>query len=332
MRVTELADFNFRYFSNGRECYLGEEYAADVIEWQKSSNDQWNESRRQEVAELSQYTNEKPDWFRSAERSARGFVKGIGLTAAKGAQVSLLQIDDPEVEMRVFGAPHVKKLVDAYHIPHLGIVVRKAYAELAYSGKGKLALGQLLVHELVHTAESRSKTITYSHDGETKKWDMLYRQGFTLSSASKKSKGYRGTFFTEGIAEYVSGLYIRSKTGQGDTYFDEQAVKSNRVPKHYTSFRPDKDYPYISGPDGFAIEIMAATVQERGIASAETYIQALLATHSPDYQTSLRGFRDFARYTESLRPGLYVELQKLQYSGRSWRRGLNLVIDAAKSN
>lgn len=330
MRVTELADFNFRYFANGIECYVGEEDAAKNLEWQESTNRLWNEGRQETVAELNRYTIEKPEWFRSAERSARRFVRNIGLTAARGAQISLLQVDNPDVEMNIFGAPHVKRLVDAYHLPYLGIVVRNAYAELAHNQKGKLAIGQLLVHELVHTAESQSKTITCRYDEKTKQWNMIYRQGFTLISGSKKSKHQRGEFFTEGIAEYVSGLYIRSMVNQEKTYFDEEAVKSNRVPAHYTSFRPKKDYLYISGPDGFAFEVMAATLQKRGIVSADIFVQALLATHSEDYEKSLQGYRDVARYTNQIKPGLYTELQKLTYSRRSWRRGLNLVIDAAQ--
>lgn len=331
MRVTELADYRLRYFSNERECYLEDEHMANVREWQEARNQRWNEGRRKEAAEFGQYCIEKPDWFMSAERSARGFVKGLGMAAARGTQISLLQVDDPEAEMEIFGAPHVKKLVDAYYLPHLGIAVRNSYAELAYSAKGKLAIGQLLVHELVHSAEARQKTISYIYNPETKKWGMQYRQGFTLSLADKKSKHHRGEFFTEGTAEYISGLYIRSKVDKENTYFDEKAVKSNRLPSHYATYRPDKGYPYTSGPDGFALEIVAATLERRGIVPAEAYARSILATYSEDYQTRLQGFRDFARYTNQVRPGLYTELQKLKYSRRSWINGLRLVIDAAQA-
>lgn len=122
--------------------------AETVRERSKRMNDRFNEDGRQEFARVYQARQEKPAWFRQEEAKARRFVRSLGLTAATGAQVTIIGGEAGNIwsEWDEIGG-----FTQAQYDGYYGIAVRGDVAQRAEAAPESMA--KLLVHELVHAAE-----------------------------------------------------------------------------------------------------------------------------------------------------------------------------------
>lgn len=323
VRSDELA---IVYSNQGRLMELSGDERISYVEWTKHLNREWRKSAQDEVARLRANQVEKPTWFVSAERSARGFIAGLGLTAAKGCHVSLVDIVSSEQENAVSMNQDPQLRWDAYHSRHYGIVFRKEAAMASYEKWGKLGIGKLLAHELTHAAQGVSPVVYYNWNGDG--WDSLYRQGLSLNACEQEY----GRFFTEGIPEFNAGLYVRRMLHGRNTPLIPQDSLSNgkQLPEHFRNYNVPKQQITLAGPDGYSIELLAAGAEKMGIVPASTFMQSAYDTYSPDAHTRLLGHRNFARTLDAIRPGLYKELRDLQHGLADWQVGLAAVRSAVE--
>ncbi|MBI3889252.1 hypothetical protein HY312_01585, partial [Candidatus Saccharibacteria bacterium] len=137
---------------------------------------------------------------------------------------------------------------------------------------------------------------------------LFCRSGFIVTNDDK----IRGRFFEEGLAEYVASRYRRRMVGDQNT-LGIVSVPSLAIPEYLVQ----PDHAMTSGPDGYAIELLAYGVEKKGIMNAEMFTELLLDTRRNN--TRLVALRTFAQVLERLETGLYSKLQFVAYDKTSWQ-------------
>ncbi len=277
-------DIEIMYCHNGAPIELDSEDRRQKWEGAaRAANDQWKEAAKNEARILSTGQVDKPDWFRSAERSARKFVRGLGLEACRGVQVSLIDISTPELQE----ASRLDMEWDAFHSRNFGVVVRDKAAQAVYEKSGRVGIGQWLSHELTHAAQMSGPALyTNFVDGT---WRDHYRTGLSLMDADDMY----GQFFTEAIAEYNAGLYARRAAQADEPLASVDALSTSELPEHYTLAAIKKSEPGVNGPDGWAIELVAAWHEQMTPGGAAAFMGHAYDTYSIDADRRLAGHRGF---------------------------------------
>jgi hypothetical protein len=176
-----------------------------------------------------------------------------------------------------------------------------------------------LVHELAHLAGGSTQTISVHNEGAKHPYSKL-RSGFVVGADRKPF--VRGTFYEEGFATFMSGWYKRTLENPLAPAVPAPGESPSLQTPDYYRFRKNS----ISGPDGYAIELLARGLQTRKIMSATEYVAVMLESRRPETRTA--ALRIFAQAIEAVRPGLYTDLQNLQYGRKPLKRALKLVLEA----
>jgi hypothetical protein len=320
-------DLDIVYCNGGAPIAFNEEEQKKFDAWTSELNQSWADEARQEAEVVYRYAQEKPAWFRSAERSARNFVQGLGLTAAKGTRIILTDIPGGELNQRVFNTDDEEKNLsaDALYNQRIGIIVKAERAAAAYDMWGKIAIGKLLVHELTHSAEQHGP-VHYSWNGEG--WDMDFRQGLMTGDGTTMF----GNFFIEAIPEFNAGLYVRRQLDPSCPLAPDTHLPAGSLPYHFTAYNPPKAQRRLAGPEGYAIELLAKAADRPGMVGAGTFLRSAFDTYSTHAPTRLAGLRAFARNIDSVEPGLYPRLRALTYGYDQFREGLQMVDSAVHAD
>lgn len=326
MRLTNPARYNIQYCDDlGSLDRPNGIPAAELESWRTRANEVLTTKAQEKVAFMRQFVVEKPDWFVSAERSARQFVKNLGLRACQGTQITLLDVSKPDDLQVIFPSNDEQKQIsaDAQSSHYHGIVMRYDRAQQAYDQKGRITIGHVLTHELTHSAEWLSPTVINFYDSGNNTWLQDSRQGPILNMDGS----VQGLFYSEGLAEFNAGLYSRRQEQPDCFPVSITDAPSVELPKHYADHRPEKGTPYVAGPDGYSMELFAWGIQERGIATTEDFVRVAHNTYSEVADIRLNGFRTFAKYINAVRPGLYRDLRTLEYGHQTWQEGLEMVYE-----
>lgn len=270
---------------------------------------------------------EKPAWFREQECSARDFVQKLGLSAAKGTQITVVDASSPEVAKQLFTWDSSTMYTQAYYCYPYGVVVRGAMLELAQQAAQPQAIAKLLVHELVHAAEQFGPKYYQYYNKQSQTWETRFRQGFITQDDRTVD---RGAFFSEAFAEYAAGLYTRRLEQPDCGLIDTTIPPSPELPSHYLQHNVDTGTPCNEGPDAYALEVIACHLERESIMGAEDFIRSALGAYSLDATTRLAGLRILAHGVNRVQSGLYSQLRDLPHESDAWQRGLELVLGALK--
>lgn len=154
-------------------------------------------------------------------------------------------------------------------------------------------------------------------------WRRTYRRSFTQWDEGES----RGEFFSEGIAEYAAGLYVRRLDDPMSNLVSiGDETPSLALPDHYRQYNvvPEQD----EGADAYALEVLAWGAEQAEMMPKDEFIRAALGAYSPDLVARLAAFRTVARVTNAMRPGLYRELRDLPHVPGNWQHGLEAVHEA----
>ncbi|MDB5187297.1 MAG: hypothetical protein JWM07_769 [Candidatus Saccharibacteria bacterium] len=246
---------------------------------------------------------QKPEWFIEAESDARSFMSSLGFD-------NLGEIYLIEGHLDVHGLN-----VNAYH----DTLTRRTLASEAkfnhiLQAEGIITATSVLVHELTHNTAPRPERITLQQYADSTT-EYEQRNGWLISG----KHGDQGSFLEEAFAEYAASLYRRQSS---DPY-------CHLLPKDYT---PTPDLPahlqtgaIVAGPDAHALELIAWGVEQRVIMSADSFIGLCFdARKSITYASATR---EVIQAINSLSPGLYSYLKKLEYSKENWATARDIVYE-----
>lgn len=128
------------------------------------------------------------------------------------------------------------------------------------------------------------------------------RTGFSVASRPGRGEDIGG-LLEEGYAEYERGLYVRQNdlidafTSGGVNY---QMAEGSGIPLHYFYKQDDEGRPSLT----FAPGALVATILEAFIAADPS-----LQTSMREARQSAAGLRTFIQHLNSIKPGLYSQLQ-----------------------
>lgn len=319
----------YQFVFCGHENLANGKYTQDYIdEMSAQSNRYWTNQARQMTSVISQGQVEKPEWFREQERSARRFVDSLGLVAARGTQITIVDPRTTKIAKAAFPWDEPNFKAKAMHWPRNGILIRNTIVDLAEAKTEPEAVGKILAHELVHAAEYCDTNYYQQYHKKSKKWRAHHRSGFSTKRADETE---RGMFYDEAVAEYVAGLYTRRLDDPQSELVSIDDEPSSDLPAHYTDYVVSLGNPPVAGPDGYSIEMLAWGAEQKGVCSRDDFIAAALGTYSLDKTVRLASYRHFARAIDAVQPGLYPHLRDLKYGRESWREAQKTVYEALQS-
>ena len=269
----------------------------------------------------------KPAWFRREEGLARRFVQQeLGLIAAKGAQITILDSEASAATKALFPWDLSNEVYTHGFTSHsYGIVVRRAMLEMAQQQAVPRAIGKLLVHELVHAAEPYGPDFYQYYDAQRREWGTEFRQGFMTQ---KDDQVGRGMFFAEGLAEFAAGLYVRRRDDPNGPVVPMAAESGSSLPAYYERDNVDTGVAYTEGPDAYALECIARTLEARSVMNGDDFIRSLLGAYSLDRAARLSGLRTLAYGVNQVQLGLYAKLRDIPQTPGAWQYGLDVVLEA----
>lgn len=260
----------------------------------------------------------KPKWVVTAEEIARRFLRQrVGIVST--APVYLLREDPMLDDIGLSTLPSTVAAVD----PFLGhIMAREGKLRDVYDEAGLHGAAGVFVHEGFHAAAPLGSIAL--HKTASDEVALRFRSGL----ATDGTKGIQGMFFEESPAVMLQAMCAsKKKSLQPDLC--AVATPSLELPPRYAQIQqPEKGKDMrIAGPDGYAMELLAWTAERRSIMPAHEFVWLFLATRWPEHQT--QALRQLPKIVNAIRPGLYAELRGLQYGYEEWRKGLELVYEAA---
>ncbi|MFI5212681.1 MAG: hypothetical protein ACHQTE_01845 [Candidatus Saccharimonadales bacterium] len=217
----------------GDQVQQGKLSAEEVQQRTDKANARYTRNAFMEFATIRDNRVEKPAWFAREEQAARKFVyQGLGLTAAKGTQITVLDSEASEATQALFqwDIPG-KAYAHGFQNPFYGVVIRQAMLDMAEEQSVPCAMGKLLVHELVHAAEPESPEFYQVYNAKKNEWGADFRQGF-MTRAPENFE--RGAFFSEAAAEFAAGLYVRRLDDLTCSLVPTEHAITPTLPEHYT--------------------------------------------------------------------------------------------------
>jgi hypothetical protein len=254
---------------------------------------------------------EKPEWFVSAELEARKFLASLGFDSnteiyllKEGEAMDALGLREPQTTVAETGA----------FVPH--ILVRNSRIETCREAQGEEGVASVLVHELAHATVDTVDAVGVELTRED--LSLHLRSGWIVTHNGSNV----GEFPEEAFGTFVGAWYRRSRENPLAPCIGITHEPERELPDYLQPFDPSM----ISGPDGYAFELLAWGAEQRGIMSSSDFVAMLLETRRPE--TRIVALRAFAQTVERIEPGLYTALQKLHYSKQSWLEGCDRVYEA----
>lgn len=217
-----------------------------------------------------------------------------------------------------------KAYTHGFQNPFYGIVIRQAMLNMAREQAIPHAMSRLLVHELVHTAESHGPLYRV-YNPNSNEWSADFRQGFMTRAPGSLE---RGAYFSEGSAEFAAGFYTRRLDDPTCALVDISGEMTATLPEHYKKLNVDTGVPMTEGPDAYTLELIARTLQERSIMKADDFIHSVLGGYSLSAVTRLEGYRTLAFGVNLVQPGLYAKLRDIPRAAGAWQQGLDMTLNA----
>ncbi len=321
MRLSEKTAYN-------REFYLVD--GTSIIQWHTQSdpavlsrkfNRHTDGERRDEIEKLKQYhVSQKPDWFLRSERAARRFVRDMGITAAKGTAIYLLNPYTPEEYVDVFGSENYV----ACHTPGIGVLAPILTMELYYETGGTVGVASTLVHELMHSAEQDVQTVAHFYDHASREnLGLNSRQGLIQNLRGE----HRGTFLQEGLANVMAGLYVRRTFDPSAELSSIEEMPSAERPSFYLEGLSSKSNgeEYGAGYDAHCLDMISWKAWKIGrMATKSAFLEVMLDTHSPDDAVRLQALRSMPQVMNAVDPFLYPMLRRVDYDVKQWREAMEV--------
>lgn len=316
-------------FRNGLQDQYTDEQVAD---YQQDYNQRITRYYKRELSLILENRIDKPDWFSRQESRARKFVKTLGLTAAAGAQITLVDPKTKEYNTELFGTSSGGIAGQAITCHRTGVLVRNEFVYLASLHKKPDAVGQMIVHELVHAAEPFGPEYYRLHNSNTGVDDTAFRQGFMTEVDGSIA---RGKFFAEAMPEYAAGLYVRRMEDPGCDLVPDVIPVQDNLPDYYTRF----NFPPLNNTNGealnaYALGLIAQQAEVNGTMPRNEFMRRVLGAYSVDSSERIDGLRTLARGTNSLQKGLYAQLRDAPPASPAgaWQPGLDAVQAAIKQS
>jgi len=232
---------------------------------------------------------EKPAEFLDAEREASIYWQSLGFDTP--AAVHYLREGRALDTIGLREPKHAIAMCDAASGE---IYVRQKMIEERWLVGGRPEIAGILVHEKAHSIEAAQN----------------------LNDPN--------LFLAEGFASFHEAWYRRTTT---DKMSPPVVIRepSNPLPNNYIRLDCDgvPDERYISGPDGYAMELLGFSAEQKRIMPASQFIACLLEARRPE--THLAAMREIDDTLEQLQPGLPELLGSLEYRRDSWRDGLAVI-------
>jgi hypothetical protein len=278
---------------HGDQVRQGKVTAQEVQQRTDAMNARFTRQALVDFAIIRDNRVEKPAWFRREERSVRQFVQQeLGLVAVKGTQITILDSEASAATKALFPWDVPGEVYTQGFSSHLyGVVIRHAMLEMAQQQAVPQAIGKLLVHELVHSAEPYGPDYYQCYDTRRGEWGTGFRQGFMTQVDGEID---RGMFFAEGLAEFAAGLYVRRRDDPTSSLVSMNSEWSSVLPAHYEQDNVDTGVSYFEGPDAYALECVARALEERAVMKSDDFIRSLLDAYSLEQVVRLRGLRTLA--------------------------------------
>jgi hypothetical protein len=175
-------------------------------------------------------------------------------------------------------------------------------------------VGRLKLPERAH-ATIQEKKLTYQLAGKSA--FARYRLGWAL-----KGKHNKGSFLEEGTCEWLADWGKRCLDKPLSPTIAIAGKPSPDLPERY---QPLYDYG-VSGPDGYAVELLAWGTERKRILDRGAFVTNLLDMRRPE--TKAVALRENIQAIEELQLGLYPKLRNLEYSRTNWQLGYRLVYEA----
>lgn len=254
---------------------------------------------------------EKNENFLQQENAAREFWKDLGFEELP--EVYLIE-NEPKDHINIRQKPTT---IACYHSLLNIIVMREERVSELQDAGDRLVVAKALVHEFAHATNPQKYLGVRAIKGEEFPW-YYGRSGFDMNVKNEA----QGSFYEEGFAEFMASRYVRLLDG------DVRPIGIDDEPRReLPSYFRQADLAMTCGPDGYAMELIGYGLDKRGTMSAGQFVELLLDTRKDE--TQVDALRAFARAVESLQPGLYTKLRKLNYGKETWREACDLVYEIA---
>lgn len=301
--IREVGRFNFG-FHTASGLPFGDNYQ-DYVD---DTIDQfYTQGHNRETDVLKNYEINKPVVFLDQESHAREFMKMFGFSDLPDVHIVR---DDPGDVFGFLQTPTTVAMVPTYLD---AVIFRDERIIETDMYQHPLQLAKTLVHEFSHTAMPR-EYIGIQADSTVKSGRIHGRCGFNVLSTQE----WEGSFFEEGFAEYMASRYTRMTTG------DMRPIGINGTPPvRLPDYLIPPDTEMLSGQDGYAMELLAYGAEKMNIMSSELFADLLLDTRRSATQGA--ALRTFAQVVESIEPGLYPMLRRLQYDKTNWQLACSYV-------
>jgi hypothetical protein len=187
-----------------------------------------------------------------------------------------------------------------------------------------------LIHELGHGSTQ------HMHYAQKAKTDQLKvtRTGFALRNVKlKKEKTPWGEFLEEAFAEMLSGEY--TERNRSETTQKKIKEKMESLIREDDDWQYDMAEKYVSIYDinergnltvGYSIPAVAATGLEMLCEKIPTLRQTLIEARS-----DVEKLREIPKLINAIKPGLYMEIQKCDYSHEEFLRVQNIIKEAIQN-
>jgi hypothetical protein len=270
------------------------------------------------IGPINALSVEKPGWFVGLEQEARGFMTGLGF--AQLPPIFLLK-EGQELEALDMLGDHQSYAITDWLNRYAVIRQKKVAKSLIEDGRAKAT--SVVVHELAHLSmEGMSYTIQRDKNGG---YDGAGYVKSGLMFAGDEI--VRGSFFEEGFAAYITGMFVRSAEGE-ESLISFLGQPAAYLPNHYR-LNDDNTQSFgenVTGPDGYALELLMWACEQKHVMPSNEFFANLLASRR--LETQAEALRNLIYAINSIDNQLYPKLSRLKYGEQDWHDGCAFVYEA----
>lgn len=256
------------------------------------------------------------------------FIKENGLPVLKYVLYDTEDISRLDETLNGFYKLDVETVAE--YIPEFNLIFLRRDRARDYLN-GSIYTERNLVHELGHGSTRHAHYSENIKTGQVK----ATRIGFRLRDATiNKVKTPWGSFLEEGFVEMLAGEY--TDKNMSDDIREKIKVKMNYIIRKDDDWQYDMAEKYVSIHDvdeqgkfsvGYPDPAIAATGLEMLCEKIPTLRQTLIEARS-----DVEKLREIPKLLNAIKPGLYMEIQKCDYSEKEFTRVQNIIKDAIQNS
>jgi hypothetical protein len=260
---------------------------------------------------------DKPKWMIGSEVIARKFLR-CTLGIASTTPIFMLQEDGMLDEIGLREPPSTIAMVE----PFLGsIIVRGQKLRQVYDDAGLYGVAGVLAHEGFHSEASlRTLALQKEKEGEVQvrgRWGL----------GTEGPKGQLGVFAEEGSAVMFQALCM-SKSKSLRPTLPSSVQPTIELPEVYQRIHNLGGVERAAGPDGYAMELLAWSAEQRKIMKAADFMRMIVASRK--HEAAIEPLRQLPKVINAIQPGLYARLLHLPYGKEGSQAGLEIVHEAVR--